>query len=225
MPVRTIKRTYLSLTGYFYSILNERLMAFESPHERDYFFVLEFDRDVESYEEQPLAIESIVDGKKRTYYPDVLVYFKPETGRKDLLVEVKSVDELSREKGKDGENLKLKLSACESYSRQHGMDFKVITDDDMKKEHNLSNLKLLYHHVRRKPKDLESQRIIILNILREGPLKIVELVEKLSPDKFKQAAALPSMWHMLYEGSINADLKKPLTNDSILEISNGQDKA
>ncbi|NYG44814.1 hypothetical protein GGD67_002262 [Bradyrhizobium sp. IAR9] len=51
--------TYRSghFTGYVPSVRNERMIQYESILERDYIMLLEADRDVASYTEQPAAIE------------------------------------------------------------------------------------------------------------------------------------------------------------------------
>src|SRR5437868_5438583 len=51
-----------------------RMKGFESSLERDFFILLDFDLNVDRYEEQPVRIEyRDGDGRLRTYTPDVLV--------------------------------------------------------------------------------------------------------------------------------------------------------
>ena len=57
MPVRKIKKSYISCVGYFKSYKNNKQLAFESILERDFFTILEFDDAVVSYEEQPFQIK------------------------------------------------------------------------------------------------------------------------------------------------------------------------
>lgn len=57
MSIRKIKKSYISCVGYFKSYKNNKQLAFESILERDFFMLLEFNKDVVSFEEQPLKIK------------------------------------------------------------------------------------------------------------------------------------------------------------------------
>jgi hypothetical protein len=50
--------------------------AFESPLEKEYLLLLEFDETVERFVVQPVTVP--VPGVVRGYTPDVLVYFLPD---------------------------------------------------------------------------------------------------------------------------------------------------
>ena len=56
MPVRKIPKNYRSVTGTFPSYKNKRNIFYESLLERDFYLLLEFNDDVDSYEEQPFKI-------------------------------------------------------------------------------------------------------------------------------------------------------------------------
>ena len=79
MPVRKIPKTYRSISGRFPSVLNSRLIGYESKLERDFFVTLEFDRTILRYEEQPVRITGVVGGKKISYVPDCLIQYLDET--------------------------------------------------------------------------------------------------------------------------------------------------
>lgn len=93
MPVRKIPTNRRSITGLVSSRKNDRMTGFESSLERDFLLLLDFDRNVERYEEQPVTIRyRDREGKRRTYTPDVLVLYRQNlTGRDTcpLLCEVK----------------------------------------------------------------------------------------------------------------------------------------
>jgi len=50
-------------TGLFPSEKNEKTIEYESSIELDYFYLLEFDEDVVSYEEQPFSIHYLYLGR------------------------------------------------------------------------------------------------------------------------------------------------------------------
>jgi len=77
MPVRKIPKSYRSVTGLIVSKKNQRMSGFESSLERDSICLLEFDLNVDYYEEQPVTIDYIDrEGKEHTYTPDVFVSYR-----------------------------------------------------------------------------------------------------------------------------------------------------
>src|SRR5215472_18807621 len=101
MPARKILRNYLSVTGLIPSRkkTEPEHKHYESPLERDYFLLLEFDTRVVDYEPQPVRIDyKKADGRSEEYYPDAFVRFRPVSAGspppRNLLVEVKPRDEL-----------------------------------------------------------------------------------------------------------------------------------
>src|SRR5919197_4727077 len=79
MPVRTVPKNSRSLTGLVPNPRTQAMTAFESSLERDFLLLLDFDPDVELYEEQPLKITYHDEaGQRRTYTPDVLVRYRAE---------------------------------------------------------------------------------------------------------------------------------------------------
>ncbi len=69
---------------------------FESTLERDFLMLLEFDKNVERFEVQPIKLEWTNDlGKPHSYTPDVLVYYCK--GKKQItLFEVKYRDDIKK---------------------------------------------------------------------------------------------------------------------------------
>jgi hypothetical protein len=90
--VRRVPISGTSLTG---SVLGG---DFESSLERDLLLLVAFDRRTEWYQTQPVKIEYLdVEGKRRTYTPDLLINFANQRGtpqRRPLLCEVKYRSEL-----------------------------------------------------------------------------------------------------------------------------------
>ena len=80
MPVRIVPKNYRNhLTGLVPNSRTQAMTAFESTLERDFLLLLDFDPDVEFYEEQPLKITYHDEaGQRRTSTPDVLVRYRTE---------------------------------------------------------------------------------------------------------------------------------------------------
>lgn len=214
MPVRSIPINSRVITGYFYSKKNSRPVAYESLIERDYFLFLEFEDAVEKYEEQPIAITKLIEGIERTYFPDCMVTYKPEFDLSPMLGEVKSSEDLQDEE--KAEKLKLKFAALEEYAAGNGLQFKLVLDTDIRGT-SLENLKFLYRYID-PPNNFESYKERILEtLLTNGTIAVSTLLDLLTKDKLKQAAILPSLWHLLSIRTIKTDLNKPLTNNSVIE--------
>ncbi len=126
MSIRKIPKNYRNVTGVLTNPSMLTRHSFESTLERDYFFLLNFDTHVVSYEEQPIAISwQDAVGKERNYTPDVLVNYDNTVSK---LVEIKYRSEL-REKWSE---LKPKFKAAIAYCRQQGWRFKIITEIEVR---------------------------------------------------------------------------------------------
>jgi len=219
MPARIIKKNHLSLTGYFPSLKNDRSMAYESAIERDFYLTLEFDPTVEDYQEQPFKIETLIDGKKRNYFPDCLINYRPEANRRPLLVEVKSERELQdKEKRK---KLETKLAVFREFADENDMDFKLVTDRELREIYNLDGLKFIYNF-RNEPPHLDKFKPVVLRVLKSNPLKISDLLKELSLSSEEQLQVVPVIWHLVCKQEIKTDFTRPINNNCLLEVNNGK---
>ena len=147
-PVRKIPKNYLSVTGTFSSAKNGKSLGYESLLERDLMILLEFDDTVERFEEQPVKVPLLVNGKKRKpYVPDILIYHLPTpTGEiwRPVMGEVKKSDDLKRNKAKYAP----KFEAAYRYAEERGWEWRIFTEKEIRTPY-LDNLKFLreYHSV------------------------------------------------------------------------------
>ncbi len=192
---------------------NDRLVASESSLERDFLVLLEFDPAVERYEEQPVRIEYVdAGGRRRTYTPDVLVYYRADLFpvRPPLLCEVKYHDELTAR----WEEFKPKVRAGRAYARGQGWRFKLVTERKVRTPY-LQSAKFLrpYRALAVNDEDVG----LILDALREAgesdPERLLTLIHH---DPYKRAELLPTLWHLVSHGRVGADLNQPLTMRSPL---------
>lgn len=214
MPVRKIPRTYRSVRGQFPSMINGRSIGFESTLERDFYLSLEFDRTVESYEEQPIQITEIVDGKEVQYTPDCLVTYND--GKPQLLAEIKSAEEL--EKATPG--LQHRLAMGRTHAEAKGMRFQIFTEADIRTA-SLETYRFLYGFSR-PPRDLVSRKEPIIAIVTEADeISLAHLLERLSPDRTVRATFTPVIWHLLFTGELVADLNQQIGYSTILRTDHG----
>mgnify|MGYP002147633332 FL=1 len=95
MKNRKIGYTYSSVSGHF-AFRKEKSIPYESPLERDFLILLEFNDSVSDVIGQPLTLQyKNQKGRTVPYSPDFLVYFHEPNAellipqRKPLLIEVK----------------------------------------------------------------------------------------------------------------------------------------
>lgn len=216
MPVRKIPKNYLCVTGSFASRKNRRMLGFESLLERDLMILLEFDDDVEGFEEQPVRIP--VTGSKRrqvTYVPDILIHYRAAGARpkKPLLAEVKARRDLEKHKDKYAP----KFSAAKTYAKGRDWQFKVIDDSEIRIE-RLPNLKFLreYHLIRPEP---EHVQLVMDGIETVGGwVELEELLSTVCKDHDDRLNLLPVIWHLVATGRIEVDIDTPFTDRTPLAL-------
>jgi hypothetical protein len=215
MPVRKVPKNSRSLTGLVPNTRTSSMAAFESSLERDFLLLLDFDPDVEFYEEQPVRIVYYDDtGRRRTYTPDVFVRYRtanlPTTWTKPLLCEVKYRDDLRQH----WTVYEPKFRAAHRYARQQGWRFRLVTERHVRTAY-LENVKFLRQY-RALPVH-EPQQHQLLNTLRglreAAPATLLAAV---SQDRWQQAQLLATLWHLVATRQIQTDLCHPLTMRSRL---------
>ena len=116
--------------GKFPSFKLGRMVWYESQLERDFCYLLEFDRDVISYSEQPFKLDYTLNGKRRRYTPDFLVI---RSSRNPLVIEVKPESKIRNTDFKNFEK------AVKTELESEGKEFRTITCSQIQKEPRISN--------------------------------------------------------------------------------------
>ncbi len=216
MPARKIPQNYRSVTGFFPSLKNDRSVAYESPLERDFYTLQEFDDNVAFYEEQPVKVPHIKGRKSIIYYPDCLITYKPEVNRKNLLADVHDKESIEEDK----DNFEYRRNVLSSFAKGRGEDYDYFTEEDIRGPH-LENVKFLYNYAKA-PQILDEVLLIMRNCPVAGvPLTINELLAALSPDKRRQLQILPSIYHLIWVKRIYTNLFDQMINmKSIVEVKN-----
>jgi hypothetical protein len=75
---KVVSRSNARAAGKYPSWKMDRMIHWESRNERNAFSLLDSDPDVKGFHEQPCKIVYVIDGVKRTHYPDILVVFDKE---------------------------------------------------------------------------------------------------------------------------------------------------
>src|SRR5260370_2053375 len=132
MPARKIPRYGAQKNiGKFFSVKTGRVAWYEALTERDYMYLLDFDRDVTFWWEQPLQMRYSHDGKTHRYTPDLEVH---RTSKKQI-VEVKPKDKV--ESGERDFLFRTAAAICDP----EGYEFIVVTDEQIRQQPKLTNVK------------------------------------------------------------------------------------
>lgn len=223
MPTRKITRSPVKVTG---TAPDDQ--KFESTLEEDFFVLLRFNPLVESFEEQPVAIEWLDEAEEiRGYTPDVLVRYRtdlPESANwPPVLCEVKpdfnEATESPRRrlpprKENEAEN-KLKWAAAQCYAARKGWEFKVVRESEIRTPY-LKNARFLLRHLERgeaSSTDAELMRLLA----QQGPMTLRAWAALVAGSPEERARVLPACYRLIARHQVETDLSAPLTLDSIVK--------
>lgn len=131
---KVVTRSGRKFRGYFPSKKLKRMVEWESLLERDAILLLEFSRGVVLYQEQPAVIYYEQEGETRRYHPDFALTLRND---KTVHVEVKPASQLN------APHLAEKFKAISEQYESSSIHFKILTDQAIRQEPRLSNLKRL----------------------------------------------------------------------------------
>lgn len=219
---REIGPKYSSLSGQICSKKLNSPIQFESSLEKDFIYLLEFNREVRRYFEQPIEIKYIDStDKERKYIPDFLVIYKDKF-RKDEIIEIKYELELQ----KNEEILKEKFEAARKYCIENDMVFRVLSDSYIRDQNHvfLRNVKFLswyrdfFDNINYEVTGLSfdtSYACILIDKLDEfGTCTINQLIYSVTTDKSKIAELIFLTWYLIANNFIDCDLNSALNLDS-----------
>lgn len=216
MVARRIPKSYRSVTGRLASTKNHAAIGFESTLEKDFYLLLEFDRQVESFEEQPITLHYRSDeGQDHRYTPDVLIHYRPDpAGRSSLpptLCEVKYRHDLSRH----WPEYKPKFRAAWRYAQRQGWRFRIITEREIRTP-RLTTIRFLlrYRHLQIDEMDLEP--LLAMIPCRGEITPETVLAAAAGGDRRRQAGLITALWHLVATERIGIDFTQPLTMHSRL---------
>jgi len=221
MPVRTIPKNYRSLTGLIPNTRTQSMTAFESSLERDFLLLLDFDPDVEFYEEQPVTITyHDASGRRRTYTPDVFVRYRIDPlhtrHTQPHLCEIKYRDDLRQHWAE----YRPKFRAAHRYARQRDWHFRVVTERHVRTPY-LANVKFLRSYQAIPLNDLYRTRLLT-TLSALGETDPASLLTAMSHDRWQHAQMLPMLWQLIATRQVGTDLHQPLTMQSRIRLQESQ---
>lgn len=202
---KVVTRSGKRFRGKFPSLKLDRMVHWESMLERDAIFHFEYHPLVVSYQEQP-SIEIYYDkhGEQHRYFPDFRLTFRDG---EDLYLEVKPARLLATKVVRD------KLQAVAKRFEEQGRRFRVMTEDDIRRQPLLTNLQRLHASSKRAAQEIPDAQLV--KTLSGGPLwKLANLA--------LQLLGVHQVLRLVQSNHLQIDLEKPLTDNSDVWTSSTQ---
>lgn len=207
-PVRQIGVQSRSVTG---TMPNGN--RYESSLERDFMILLQFDFSVDIYTPQPVVVKyQDQRGNWCRYTPDGLIEWRADLRRdsRPVLVEIKYREAFHGQ----WRAWRERIRAAKRYADEHGWLFEMYTEREIRTPY-LENARFLLPYRNRSfdPIAEEAVTTAINELIETTPSALAAFI---SPDRWRQAEILPTIWKLLAERRIGFDLVQPLTMQSPL---------
>ncbi|MCC7370063.1 MAG: TnsA endonuclease N-terminal domain-containing protein [Chloroflexi bacterium] len=188
MPVRTPSNRGGNTIGWFASYKMRRSIAYESLLECDYLYLLDFDEEVAAFEEQPLTITYQHAGRTHRYTPD----FRVSQGGHELLIECKPLALVGTDENRR------KFAAGEAWAAEHGHQFQVVTEREIRQGCRVENVRLLTQFARYPVEPAVRTRILGVVSATHGPLTLGQLADGVALHE-PASAMVPAILHLAYQ--------------------------
>lgn len=196
------------MIGRFPSLKMQRMVAFESLIEQDYLYLLDFEPDVLAFSEQPVQIEYVWEDKPLHYTPDFHVIRK----KGEELVECKP------QKLVDQDDNQRKFNIAREWCRRQGLQFRVVTDEEIRAGNRLNNIKLLTRHARIGFASGTLQQVILALNGIHYPQPLSEIAKLVLRDHFEQGISI--LLHLAYHHQIQLGLDhEPISATTMIQSS------
>ncbi|OGX91501.1 heteromeric transposase endonuclease subunit TnsA [Hymenobacter coccineus] len=204
-PTRKIGKSHSALRAVHPSVKNGRVVQLESALERDFCCLLEFERDITSYVEQPVAIDYVLNGRSHRYTPDFLIHYVGE--KPGVLAEIKYRADLRAHWAQ----LKPKFRAAKRYASAQGWEFRLYTEAEIQTPY-LDNVKfLLCFRAPASALRREYAQLLLEAMAQLDESTPAEILLVAFQDADRRAELLPVLWHLVSSGQIGCNLFQPLT--------------
>lgn len=189
--------------GKFPSLKNKSTVWFESHLERDFIYLIEFDKSVTKYQEQPFKIKYFLNGKQRLYTPDFFL----ERQTEKQVIEIKPQSKIESEEFIHFSN------HMKDFFFGKGYEYLVITDTTIRLQPKLSNIKLLWRYARI---PITTKQQILIQELFEYSSSI--LFSEICSFLYQAKEQKELIYTLLFYGYLLTDIEKPITTQSLISI-------
>lgn len=203
---RVVTRSGRRVRGYFPSRKTGRMVAWESQLERDALYLFEFSPGVLEFREQPERVQFATEDSSFVYIPDFELLLRDGTIRH---VEIKPAAKLAKP------DVAQRFTAIATHYDRIERSFQILTEENIRREPLLENLKRLAYHASRVPADALDDLVTRLSILPARTFRGASAV--LGDDV--------SVYRLLASGRYRCDLTRTITSDSLIQPAKEHDDA
>jgi hypothetical protein len=176
---KVVTRRTKRVVGYFLSLKMKCALPWESQIERDYFYCLELDQEVQAYHAQPTCLTLLVGGEIRRHFPDLLVQYR--NGQIEY-------QEVKTDRDAAAPEKQALFNAARLEFAKASAGYQVVTEAQIRRQPRLSNCQNLIHHRRRQVSFDDTLRV--LSALAAGPIKYKDLQLLLAKNSHPEADLL-----------------------------------
>jgi len=195
------------IRGKFPSRKNGRMVHHEGMLELDAIYLFETSPNIVRYREQPMTIHYPDGHRLRRYTPDFeLLLVTGET----VLIEVKPTRFLEKEE------IRHKLDCIEKHINKSSIPFVIITENAIRQEPRLANLRWIYHAAARVPPTSAASQVATSRHRERFPASIKTACEFLSTHNIEP-------FSLLLAGLLHCALEAPVTFETSINISTETD--
>lgn len=195
------------IRGKFPSRKNGRMVHHEGLLELEAAYLFEASPHVSRYREQPLTIHYPDGSRLRRYTPDFELLL---TTGASVLVEVKPIRSL------EDEEVRHKLDCVAAHFERASTAFMVLTDEKIRFEPRLSNLRWVYHHAGRVPPTQTSSDTAVAHCAGQLPMTIRQAGPML-------ALAGVNPCSLLMSGHLRCPLHTPVSETTLITLAKEAD--
>ncbi|AMK76918.1 MULTISPECIES: TnsA endonuclease N-terminal domain-containing protein [Methylomonas] len=188
--------------GKFPSRKNGRMVHHEGLLELEAIYLFETSPNIVRYREQPVTIHYPDDARLRRYTPDFeLVLATGEI----IFIEVKPTRSLQHG------DVQHKLDRVAEYMRRSETTFVILTDQVIRQEPRLSNLRWIYHRASRVPPTPDALTVAINQYRSRFPLSLTA-----AANLFDVGGIDP--YSLLLAGHLRCSLEQPISHETLITI-------
>lgn len=195
-----VSRSNAKATGKYPSWKMKRNVHYESLHECNAFKLLDACSEVSYFAEQPCRVRYVLNGEKRTHYPDILV--KIPSGKE--LVEIKTPEEAATEEVRE------RTAFMRHALPVLGYGYRVLTSDLLSQNPRLDNVEKL----------LRFGRSPVSSVIREQIRQMFKVNgNKAQWGAFHASGELkyrPALYRLILEGILKIDFNQPLSDGALI---------
>ena len=200
---KVVTRRGRRFRGYFPSVKMRRTVHWESLLEKDALLLLELSPGVVAYQEQPEFIQYFDGQQLRKYIPDLKIILHDGTVRH---LEIKPAEQLARP------SIQEKYEAIAKHYQSIELPYRIITENEIRREPLFSNLKLLaYAHAHpwhEQPTDFD------LHTVFQGQSELPFSV-------LQEHWSLGDVYRLIVSGQLSCNLELPLDGLSRVSLPEG----